>query len=607
MTRARIALLAALLVASAHTAGAQLPVFAGDPVNPATGAPYIILPGVPLVDPGPDGRFGTRDDIIDPSIVGDVDLVVRTGGTYAGGPIPAPHASVAAAPGVTSGGTVAVEGIVSDGQPPFVTGNPLTGSELDGRPLLAVAYADLDGDGFIGPTADDGDADDEIERQEILVPAGRAAASIRGGVASGSLVLTASAPASAGGLGVVVTAGAATGTTPFLYFDGPWIATLLPYMPPLDPKRIIGGNGVGGPDPTHLLADFELEFEKTFSPAPNHPILGTPYAIPLDGTSQTVDLARAVSGAVTGVAFGTPVDPATFVADPVRRLLPAVGPSGARTLLQSTPAIALASDGPGGAVTVDCFLTDRLGNATDPPPGGYAVTLEAGPRVRIVSPDTDGDPHTEPLVFASAAAIPLVIDDAGVPASAPVADHLVAVRGGAPVAALRADLAAGPGGGDGGGGGGGGGTGAALGRGTVTLRFETTRKPARLNVTARFDGTGASVDPAAQGMTITLAAASTTVYARTLAPGAMTANGTRTMFSFRDPVTAATARLGKLSVRKRKRTSTWITQLRASNLDPAVTPSVGTVTATLTFGTSAFSGDLTCTPNRKATVTTCVR
>ena len=463
MTRARRFLLTVLLVVSSRAAHAQLPVFAGDPVNPSTGSPYIILPGVPLVDPGPDGRFGNGDDLIDPTIVGDVDLVVRTGGGYAGGAIPAPHAGVVAAPGVTVGGTatasgntITVQGILSDGKGPSVTGNPLTGPELDGRPLLAIAYADLDGDGFIGPTAADGDADDEIERQEILVPAGRAAASITGGIATGTLALTAGAPASAGGLGVVVTAGAATGTTPFLYFDGPWIATLLPYMPPLDPKRIIGGNGRGGPDPSHLLADFELEFEKTFLPAPDDPILGTPYAIPLDGTSQTVDLARAESGAVSGVAFGRPVDPATFVADPARRLLPAVGPSGARTLLEGIGSIALASDGPGGAVSVDCFLADRLGNATDPPPGGYAVTLEAGPRLRIVSPDTDGDPHTEPLVFASAAAIALVIDDAGVPASAAVADHLVAVRGGAPVSELRADLAAGPGGGGTGGGGGGG-------------------------------------------------------------------------------------------------------------------------------------------------------
>jgi hypothetical protein len=335
-----------------------------------------------------------------------------------------------------------------------------------------------------------------------------------------------------------------------------------------------------------------------------------------------VDLVRAESGAVSGVAFGRPVDPATFVADPARRLLPAVGSSGVRTLLEGIGSIALASDGPGGAVSVDCFLADRLGNATDPPPGGYAVTLEAGPRLRIVSPDTDGDPHTEPLVFASAAAIALVIDDAGVPASAAVADHLVAVRGGAPVSELRADLAAGPGGGGGGGtggsgGGGGGGSGgggggggvaaAPLGRGTVTLRFETTRKPARLSVTARFDAAGAAVDPAAQGMTISLTAGSTTIYARTLAPRAMTANRSRTMFAFHDSVTTDMGRIRKLSVHRRKRTSTWITQLRVANIDPGITPSATSATATLTVGSSAFAGDLACTPNRKATVTTCVR
>src|SRR5262249_29064350 len=415
MMRPWLTLAAVLVAASARVAGAQLPVFAGDPIDPTSGAPYVILPGVPLVNPGPDERFRNSDDLIDPSIIGDVDLVVRTGGGYTGGPIPAPHAGLAAAPGVTVGGTatatgatVAFQGIVSDGQPPFVTGNPLTGPELDGRPLLAIAFADLDGDGFIGPTAADGDADDALERQEIVAPAGRAAASIVGGVASGSLALTVGAPASAGGLRVVVTAGAPTGPRPFLFFDGPWMATLLPYMPPLDPKRIIGGNGLGGPDPTHLLADFELEFEKTFSPEPNHPILGTPYAIPLDGSSQTVDLVRSVSGPAAGVAFGTPVDAAGFVADATRRLLPAVGPSGGRALLEETDGIALASAGAGGALTVDCFLADRLGNATDPPAGGYSVTLEAGPRLRIVSPDTDGNPHTEPLVFSSAAAIAVV-------------------------------------------------------------------------------------------------------------------------------------------------------------------------------------------------------
>src|SRR5262249_39029289 len=400
-------LVAMLLIAAMPAAAAQLPVFASDPIDPTTGAPYIILPGVPLVNPGPDGRFGNGDDIIDPSIIGDVDLVVRTGGGYAGGPIPAPHAGLAAAPAVVAGGAAAgggrggpCEAIVCDGRPPFVTGNALTGPELDGRPLLAVAYADLDGDGFIGPTAADGDADDQVERQEILVPAGRAAASIAAGVATGSLALTIAAPASAGGLGVVVTAGASTGTTPFLYFDGPWIATLLPYMPPLDPKRIIGGNGQGGPDPTRLLADFELEFEKVFSPAPNDPVLRTPYAIPLDGSRPTVDLVRSGTGPARGVGLGRPADAAGFVPDPSRRLLPAVGPTGQRTLLTSLDAVALASDGSGGAVTVDCFPVDRFGNATDPPAGGYAPPPANRPPPPLASPHTHTQPPTPPPTLA---------------------------------------------------------------------------------------------------------------------------------------------------------------------------------------------------------------
>ena len=126
-------------------------------------------------------------------------------------------------------------------------------------------------------------------------------------------------------------------------------------------------------------------------------------------------------------------------------------------------------------------------------------------------------------------------------------------------------------------------------------------------MTARFDAAGAAVDPAAQGMTISLTAGSATIYARTLAPHAMTANRSLTMFAFHDPATTDVGRIRKLSVHRRKRTSTWITQLRVGNLDPGITPSATSVTATLTVGSSAFAGDLACTPNRKATVTTCVR
>src|SRR5262249_24291762 len=103
-------------------------------------------------------------------------------------------------------------------------------------------------------------------------------------------------------------------------------------------------------------------------------------------------------------------------------------------------------------------------------------------------------------------------------------------------------------------------------------------------------------------------AADSTVYSRALAPGALKANVTRTSFTFRDPRTAAPGRIQKLSVHRRKRTASWTTQLRVSDIALGATPPPVTSTAAPpTIRASAFTGDLTCTPNRKATVTTCVR
>jgi hypothetical protein len=597
-----------LLVALARAAGAQA-VFSGDPVDPMTSAPYMMLPGVPLVHPGADGRFGAGhddDDFIDTNLVGDVDLVMRTGGGFAGGPIPAPHAGVASAPVGITGGTatgtgnrVAFQAIVSDGQPPFVTGNPLGGPDLNGRPVLAIAYGDLDGDGVIGPTAMDGTADDEVERQEIVLPVGRQAAPIVNGVANGTLAMTVGAPASIGGLGVVVGGGATTGATPYLYFDGPWIATLLPYMPPVDPDRIIGSNGIGGPDPSALLTDFELDAEDVFSPAPNHPVLGTPYAIAVDGSSPTVDLVRSESGAAAGIACGRAVDVGTFVSGPTRRLVPAVGPAGARTLVAPVDAIALASDGAGGAQAVDCFVVDRLGSATDPPGGGFAVTFEAGPRTRIVSPDSDGDQTREPVAFGTAAAVTLAIDDAGVAAATPVVDRVVASRGGIPVGALRIDLAAGPGGP-------GPGTPGALGATTLKVRFTPNIARGRLSVTTTFDA-GAPLDPVASGVTLAVDLGGTAVYARTIAPGQMTANGRRTTFRFRDPRTYGPGRISKLVIQRDGGTARRV-RLRVRVLDLAsVSPGAPSATLRIGAGAATFAGELACTTNGSATVTTCRR
>jgi hypothetical protein len=597
----RAALVVALL-AVARPAAAQA-VFSGDPIDPFTGAPYVMLPGVPLVHPGPDQRFNTADDFIDTNLVGDVDLVMRTGGTWTGGAMPPPHAGVAAAPVAVAGGTatgvgtrIPFQAIVSDGLPPAPTGNPLGGSDLDGRPALAVAFGDLDGDGVIGPTANDGTADDAVERQEIVVPVGRQAAPIVSGVAAGTLAFTVGAPASVGGLGVVVCGGASTGDTPYLYFDGPFIATLLPYAPPIDPDRIIGGNGIGGPDPAALLTDFELEMEDVFSPAPDHPLLGTPFAIPLDGSSPTVDLVRSESGAAAGVACGRPVDTATFVPGPTRRLVPAVGPTGARALYEPVDAMALASDGAGGARTIDCFVVDRLGNATDPPAGGFPVVLEAGPRTRIVAPDTDGDPAREPLAFATAAAVTVTVDDAGLPAPAPAVDHVVATRDGIPVGALRIDLAAGPGGPAPG-------TPGTLGETVLGVRATPSPARGRLSAATTFDA-GAPLDPSASGLTVTVELDGTPLWTRSLAPGEMTRR--RTTFRFRDPAGFGPGRILRLLVRRGKGTVQGV-RVKVRDLDLTAMPAAAAATLRIAIGTAVFDGALACTANRAGTVTTCRR
>ena len=83
MTMSRAARRAYLLLVAALAAGAAraqaqsaLPVFAGDPIDTATGRPHSILPGLPLILPGRDEVYGTADDVINTSVVGDVDVVV---------------------------------------------------------------------------------------------------------------------------------------------------------------------------------------------------------------------------------------------------------------------------------------------------------------------------------------------------------------------------------------------------------------------------------------------------------------------------------------------------------------------------------------------------
>lgn len=575
-------------------------VFSGDPIDPTTGRPRVLLPGAPLVHPGPDEKYGTGDDVFDAGFVGDVDLVLRSGGAVGGGPLPPPASGVASAPSVRPGGgalggtEVAFDVIASDGAAAPPGGNPLAGPELNGRGALVFAFADLDGDGFIGPTGSDGDADVEIERQEVLSPVGRQVAVFLAGAASGGLGVSLGAPASAGGLGLVLVAGAVTGVEPPVYVDGTWIATLLPFMPSTDPDRILGGNA-GGADPEYL-ADVELEMDsdRHWIPGATHPVIGEPFAIPLDGSSISVDLARAESGAAIAAGLGIAVDAASYVAAPDRRLLPALDPTGTgRVLIDPSATVALADDGPGGAKAVLLFAADLLGNPADPA-APLAVDLSVGSRLRIAVPDSDGDPGRETVLIGSATSIAIALDDAGATADSAGADRLVATLGGVPTAAVDVQVGAAPPASE-----------WLATRATLSLGRDPVR--GSLRISGSFDA--AAIDPATQTVTVSLVQGVEVLYERTFPPGTLLANPAGDRLSFRDAPSTGTARVRSIVLKRRTgNPARHHLRLVVRPLDLSrAAPADGPVELGLQVGASLIEAPLDCAANLRETALRCAR
>jgi hypothetical protein len=578
-------------------------VFSNDPVDPGSGQPYTLLPGLPLVSPGADGKFNSADDTINLAITGDVDLVVRSSHAFTGGVIPAAAAGVAAAPAVVPGGLYSGAGteadfqvIISDGAATPAAGNPQPSGDLDGRGVFVMAYADLDGDGVIGPWDGDGASDDQLELQEVYTPVGRQVAVLQSGVASGSIGVTLGAPGSAGGLAVLLVAGAATGSSAPIYLDGPWIATRLPFMPPIDAADVVGhGGGIREPNPDGLVEiklDVEFAPEDVFLPAPGHPQLGTPYAIPTDGSSVTNDVVRSESSAAAGIGIGRAVDSASFVAVPGRRLFPIVDDGGARLVVESIDLLTLADDGPGNGVGLWVFPADLLGNAADPL-APLQVTLEVGPALRISSPDSNGDPRTEDLVFSGPQAMPIVIDDAGVAGDGASGQYLTALVGGVPSTALRADLTG------------------SIGPLPTLLSFQATRSVVKrgrktgkgvILVKADFTADPTQLDLATQEVELTLAAAGV-VYTRTFAAGSFVAKGRAQLFQ--DDKSVAVGRV-KFLIRGDKDPVAFHLKLKVKGLDlDAFEPQVTALTHTLRVGPTALDSAVPCAANKRATATLC--
>ncbi len=441
LPRLSIAAAAFLLLAAAAPARAgSLPVFSGDPTDPATGRAYPMMPSLPLLLPGNDGDFGTGDDVLDTSLHGDVDLCVRVGTvTSSAVPPPAGVAGGASVATVVAGGGTTGQGseapltvMVSDGSgsPPY--GNVIASSEIDARPVAIFAFADLDGDGVIGPTDADGSADDELERQEATAYAARQVGPLSHGRLQASIGIEQAAPASIGGLRVALVAGAFTGqVSSALFTDGTMIMTRWPFFPPLDPARILDSATPHPPDPS-FPSQLAWNPAHNYLPAPGDAELGTPFALPVDGSEPTTDHLVVVSGAPVSARLFAEADPSTFAARGSVRLH--VAPAGGgRALVLAPLRVVLAN---GTQRTLRLLPVDFFSNVADPS-APMAVTLQAHGSVAIASPDADADPATEQLSLASASGADVVL--AGTGSEDGRIDVLV---GGSVVSTLPADPAA---------------------------------------------------------------------------------------------------------------------------------------------------------------------
>lgn len=413
-----------LVVASFVLGLAALPahaqqVFLGDPVDPGTGQAYPVLPGLPLVLPGPDEDFGTGDDVLNLSITGDVDLVIRSG-SFAGPAIPAPALAIggAAIATVTAGGGSTGQGAeagfsvaVSDGSGTY--GNVITAGDLDLRPVTVYAFADLDDDGVLGPTDADGTADNNFELQEVTAYGGRQMGTLFEGRFDDSLGIEIGAPASLGGVVTGLVAGAYTGSTPEdLFTDGPLMLTRWPFFPPLDPKDLLGGGDAPSPDPT-LANELEWDIELNWIPPSSHPSLGGAFAVEVDGSEPTTDQLLVESGpAITARIFAEPAA-ASFLARarPRLRVAPEAGGPG-RSLVLPIERAVLTADGAATQLSLRLLPVDLFANVADPA-APITVALAMSGSARIVSPDADSDDRTETVALADASGEEIVIDDDG--------------------------------------------------------------------------------------------------------------------------------------------------------------------------------------------------
>jgi hypothetical protein len=381
-----------------------------------------IVPDAPWIRAGRDREFGTRDDRFEVDVRGDVDLVLRTGRDSIGATIPAPSAAAPLASwpqGVAEpfGAGVPVPYVVVpvDAWEGPAPGRPAAPPYWSGLPLLVFAFADLDGDGFIGVTHLDGDTTDHALEEAEWEPVARRFTSGVNGIANGMLRIGVGGPPSHP-VRVALCAAAWAGDFEPTFFGGnvprgPAVMTRVPFLPEMAPGRVLEG-GPQGPPPATPDALVGVEIRPAIPPDPADPRFGEAFTLRLDGSDATIDAALVTAGVATRFGLVQVPDPLQYRAIPERPLRPGLAPNGSLRGVEVLRRLFVADDGSATRVALRAVALDALGNVTEPDVAASIVVRATGP-LRIVSPDQDGDPTREIVLVSDAFGTALEIDDTG--------------------------------------------------------------------------------------------------------------------------------------------------------------------------------------------------
>ena len=403
---------------------------AGDPIDPSTGEIYEIVPGAPRIQlqqvrDTADTIEVTEDTEDDSDLqttlevgpeIGDIDLVIRS---VAAGPAAIPPAApfrsqeddrtlVANRRGTGSGLAFTVFG--SDGQVPLRS--PNEDIHFPGHPVLVMAFADLDGDGFIGITELDADPFDRAIEAQELRPIARRYALVDQTTASGELFIPTGGPPGAEleiGLSAVTYIGL---RSPSFYGGGvptgPAIMTKLPFHPVTEKAQVLGTR----PTSAHADSLVGAKIIPLLTPDPGDPATGEAFTMRLDGSQPSIDTARVRSRPFVRFAIARRLGALVEREQYGQTLRPGLDPEGGRALYDIMRSLTLWDDGEATQTTVTVLPVDDLSNITTPG-GPREVTIAASGPIQILSPDRDGDPQRESLIIDSARGADIIIDDLG--------------------------------------------------------------------------------------------------------------------------------------------------------------------------------------------------